>query len=66
MTLLNKMGLWGQMASVFVFSFLIYAHDLKELNGPWILDDKGTVSMNPAVTFYLSRYTLFCLLFDLI
>lgn len=41
MSLLKRMGLWGQMCVVFVFAFLIYAHDMKELNGPWILDDKG-------------------------
>ena len=40
---------WRPMALVFAFSLALYAWDARNLRGAWILDDKGTLSMNPAV-----------------
>jgi len=38
------------MAAICIISTAIYCHSESNLSGPWILDDKGSVSMNPVVT----------------
>ena len=49
------------MSTIFFISTFLYCHNVNNnnnnnknnntlLNGPWILDDKGTISMNPIVT----------------
>ncbi len=38
------------MTILFLLTTYIYCHNIQNLNGPWILDDKGTISMNPILT----------------
>jgi hypothetical protein len=42
-------GLVLGMASLFCFAMVLYCYDWDNLNGAWILDDKGTITMNPVV-----------------
>jgi F0F1-type ATP synthase assembly protein I len=37
------------MITIFIITTYIYCHDVQNLNGKWILDDKGTITMNPIV-----------------
>ena len=50
MHLLSHIHLTTVMSIIFAVSSYIYCHDEQNLKGPWILDDKGTVSMNPIVS----------------
>ena len=43
------LGIWGQALLVFAFTLALYCHSRDSLNGAWILDDKGTITMNPVV-----------------
>ena len=45
----NAFKLFTSMTIICIFSIFLYCHDVQNLQGPWILDDKGTVSMNPIV-----------------
>ena len=38
-----------RVAFLLVATYLLYAWDEKCLNGDWILDDKGTITMNPVI-----------------
>jgi len=33
----------------FLLAIWLYCHDESTLSGPWILDDKGTITMNPVI-----------------
>ena len=43
------MNVSSAMAALALCTTYLYSHDKKNLSGPWILDDKGTISMNPVV-----------------
>lgn len=38
-----------RMVGLFAFALALYAWRAANLHGAWILDDKGTVTMNPTV-----------------
>jgi len=43
------MKTFAAMMALFAIATILYCHDEDNLKGDWVLDDKGTISMNPIV-----------------
>lgn len=50
----KMLGLLFPMLTLFSVAAFLYCHNPNNLSGEWILDDKGTITMNPVVAGLLS------------